>query len=250
MNGNISQHFRGYELFVKQLDEAVRRYNKNYIPQVYGFIGPEKIRIAASFLPDGTDYSLFGGYEEAFSKRLVIGSNLDEEDYIVCLHGRYNSNFFRLSHRDLLGAVYALQIDDSQFGDLWVAGDEIFMYTTVESKQFFIDNLKQVSKAGISLKELDYFPVQEFRFKDIQVVLSSYRLDRIIASIVRKSRDKAQHMISSGLINVNFQTIEDSDYLCHNNDILSVRGYGRFKIGAEMAKTKGGNVVVIIRQFI
>lgn len=250
MSSNINQHFRNYELFIKQLEEGVNRYQKNYIPQVYGFLGLEKIKVVNKYFGNNVDYSLFGGYDDAFSKRLVIGEDLFAEDYIVCLQASFNNNFLNLSHRDVLGAVYNLGIDEEQFGDMWVEENNVYLYATKEMQQFIIDNLTQINKAHLSFKALDYFPKQEFKFKERQVVISSYRLDKIVTTIIKKSRDKAQSLIKNGLVNVNFQAIEDLDYLCHNCDILSIRGVGRFKIGDEISSTKSGNVIITIKQFV
>ena len=250
MNGNIYQHYQGYELLVKKLEEGITRFEENYIPTVYGFLGLDGIKIAESYIGNRVPYQLFGGYEEAFSKRLVIGEQLDPHDYICCLHCRYNRQYNHFTHRDVMGALYNLGVDSQQFGDLWVDEEDIYIYTTVEMSHFVTENLTRIGRATVRFTLREDFPQQQFRYITRKTVISSYRLDKVVSALTKKSRQKAQAMVRGGLINVNFQTIEDCDHLCNNGDILSVSGVGRFKIGDEISGTKSGNVIVELKQFV
>ena len=85
MNNNVFQHFQGYELLIKTLEEGVRRYRRNGIPYVYGFVGLDVCNVVTKYLGNEVEYLLDGGYDKAFSKYLVIGEDLDPADYITCL---------------------------------------------------------------------------------------------------------------------------------------------------------------------
>ena len=67
MNNNVFQHFQGYELLIKTLDEGVRRYKRNGIPSVYGFVGLDVCNIVTRYLGNEVEYMLYGGYDKAFS---------------------------------------------------------------------------------------------------------------------------------------------------------------------------------------
>ncbi len=250
MNGNIYQHYQGYELLIRKLEEGINRYEENYIPSVYGFLGLDGIKTAESYLGNRVPHEFLGGYQEAFSKRLVIGDDIVAEDYICCLHCHFNRQFNHFTHRDVMGALYNLGVDNQHFGDLWVDEDDIYIYTTVEMSQFVMDNLTKIGHGSVRFTRMDSFPAQQFRYNTRKAVISSYRLDKVIAAVIKKSRQKAQGLIRGGQVNVNFQTIEDCDHLCNNGDILSVSGVGRFKIGEEIADTKSGNVIVELKQFV
>ena len=250
MNRDIYQHYQGYELLIRQLEESITRFERNYIPQVYSFVGPDKQKVIQTFIGNQVPYQLFGGYDEALRKRLVIGDDLRQEDYVSCVSASFNPRFNKLTHRDIAGAVYNLGIDEETFGDMWIEDDKIYLYTTNEMASFICDNLTQVHHCTVRFSLMDHYPAQKFQFKTTTVTVSSYRLDKILSAVIRKSREKVQQMIKAGLININFQTIEDCDHVCHNCDILSVRGYGRYKIGEEIAITRSGNYVIEINQFV
>ncbi|MBR0474434.1 MAG: hypothetical protein IJJ19_05490 [Erysipelotrichaceae bacterium] len=250
MNNKVYQHYQGYEFLIRKLEESINRYEKNYIPVVYGFLGVDELKIAQTFIGNSVPYQLFGGYEGAFSKRLVIGEDLNAEDYICCLKATYDTRFNTLTHRDVLGAVYHLGIDQETYGDMWVNDGEIYIYVTEEISSFVIDSLDRIGRVSVRFTKLDYFPEQVFKFKTRSVTVSSYRLDKILSAVIRKSREKAREYVKNGLVNVNYKTIEDCDFICHNTDILSIRGVGRFQIGEEIASTKSGNYVIEIRQYV
>ena len=250
MNNNVFQHFQGYELLIKTLDEGVRRYKRNGIPSVYGFVGLDVCNIVTRYLGNEVEYLLFGGYDKAFSRFLVIGEDIDPADYITCLKAHFNPRYNEITHRDVLGAVYNLGLDEKSFGDMWVDESDIYLYVSRKSASYIINNLTQIRRSKVQFEELDYFPEQQFKFKDMKVTVSSYRLDKLLSAIVHKSREKAQKMIRNSMVNVNYQTIEDCDYLCNNSDILSVRGIGRFMIDEEIAATKSGNIIIRVRQFV
>ncbi len=243
-------HFPGFEVFIRRLEDGINKYNRNYIPQVYGFVGLESIPVIESTLNGQVPYSLFGGYDEALRKRLVIGEELDEKDYISCIHASFNRSFANLTHRDVKGAISNQGIEENQYGDMWVDDSEIYIYVTPEISFHLIENLTQINRARVRFSLMDDFPVQQFKYREKQHVKSSYRLDKIVSACASIARGKAQNLIRNKLVNVNFLTIEDSDHLCHNGDIVSIRGTGRFRIDREIATTKSGNAVVVIKQFI
>ena len=250
MNNSVYQHYQGYEFLIRKLEEGITRYERNYIPVVYGFLGVDELKVAETYIGNRVPHVAVGGYEEAFSKRLIIGEDLKADDYICCLKASYDTRFNTLSHRDVLGAVYHLGIDNETFGDMWVENGSVYLYVTREISQFVMDNLTRISRVSVRFQDNGEFASQQFRFRFRTVTVSSYRLDKMLSQVIRKSREKAREFIENGLVAVNYKTIEDCDFLCHNCDILSVRGIGRFMIGEEKASTKSGNHVLEIRQFI
>lgn len=249
MKENVLQHYRGYELFVKQLEEAVFRYDRDLIPQAFDFLGMDQIAMAEKYLGDRCPYRLFGGYKEAFSKRLIIGEYLEEKDYIVCLRASFNHRFVDLSHRDVMGAVFHLGITEGTFGDMWIDDDSIYLYCEPEISDFICDNLTKIARTTVQFEKLDHFPAQTFRFLTRKATVSSTRLDKITAALIGHSREKAQGLIRGEKVSVNYQLKPQCDYEVREGDIISVRGYGRYLISSYLAVTRNGNTVVEIKKY-
>ncbi|MCY7801919.1 S4 domain-containing protein, partial [Bacillus haynesii] len=80
--------------------------------------------------------------------------------------------------------------------------------------------------------------VQVVEIRDDTV--SSLRLDAICSSMSRQSRQKAQVLVKNGLVKVNWKVIEDPSYALAEGDMVSIRGFGRFRMKNIDGKTKKG----------
>lgn len=192
-----------------------------------------------------------GGYENARKKKVIF--LFDEEDDfsdVVCLEARIDQRFRNIGHRDILGALMSLQIDRGSFGDFWVQDDKIYLYTSKSMSPFLIDNLTRINQLSVTFKECDDKPSQEFKYKDIEVVVASERLDAIVAGITHLSRAKAKELITSNLVQINHMVVEEPEILCHNNNIISIRGYGRFVYAGVKKETRHDRKLILLKQSI
>jgi RNA-binding protein YlmH len=73
-------------------------------------------------------------------------------------------------------------------------------------------------------------------------IVSSMRLDTVIASLLNFSRQKASVLIRSDRVRVNWATQNDPSAELYESDMLSIRGFGRFKIIAVEGRTKKDKV--------
>ena len=120
----------GEEAAVKLVDlaEQVQRSQKF---RLSGFLDPfgQEIAetVAANYQNLKVDFE--GGYRGAERCRAVFV----HEDFpgtpggfeIDCVEAKWNGQFARLSHRDVLGALMSLGIERDRFGDLLVASDNV-----------------------------------------------------------------------------------------------------------------------------
>ena len=244
----ILQHYKGYEELIRRLEESIRRFEKTGVSTALGFLGIDGQKAAISYLADQVPYKLVGGYQEALKKRLIIGDDIDEKDYVSCLKAEFNPKFNQLSHRDLLGSIYALGFDIEKFGDMWVKDGQLYLYCNRELSTHICEYLTRVGHCNTAFEEVEYAS-QQFCYDTYSGVSSSLRLDSIISAVVRKSRQKAKEMIVSGRVNVNYKTIEDCSFVCNNNDILSIRLIGRFQIDNINRNPRSGKYLLSIKKF-
>lgn len=66
------------------------------------------------------------------------------------------------------------------------------------------------------------------------------RLDKLIASSFKLSRNDASQLIFGKHVKVNYSIIDNSSYLVGLNDLISVRRFGRFKLVKENGFSKNG----------
>lgn len=68
--------------------------------------------------------------------------------------------------------------------------------------------------------------------------VSSMRLDTVVSSVFKISRQRAKQMIESGKVKLNWVELSRPDFEIGLLDIVSVRGYGRLQVQEIEGKTK------------
>jgi RNA-binding protein YlmH len=191
-------------------------------------------------------YYEYGGFINAENKRMIICPDfydINNEDFeVVTVKVEYNDHFGKLMHKDILGALMNLGIDRSCVGD--IDDKELCFACTKQSYQYIKDNLKQIKKSKIKLKEI----VEEIEIKreysQKTFIVSSFRLDKLVSVLYGVPRVKTKSYIQSGYVKVNHKVVEEVSFLCHNNDMISLRKYGRVKIVDENRLTRQENHVI------
>lgn len=200
-------------------------------------------------------YFSAGGFKETERKMLCFcGDNTieDEADIrfpISCLHIKpLNSKFSdKLSHRDILGAVLNLGIDRSKVGDIILEDNHSYLFCSTSIDDFIISELTRIKHTVVSASLIDN---QDFEykpnFKHISGTVTSVRLDSILSIAFKGSRSSLSSLIAGGKVFVNSKNILSNSYLLKENDVVSVRGYGKFIFAGESKLTKKGRLSVKI----
>ena len=161
---------------------------------------------------------------------------LDDDDFeIKRLEISYARQFNKLTHPKVLGAlINQLGLDRQVFGDIIL--DE-------EGRvQFSIASLKEVSKD-------DWISNQE-NYSQFFVLLSSMRLDNVLATVLNLSRSNALKLIASGKVKLNYRQIEKANQTVMIGDMISVRGYGRFRLAQQDGFSKSGKAKIVIESLL
>ncbi|WP_158497953.1 YlmH/Sll1252 family protein [Candidatus Izimaplasma bacterium HR1] len=190
---------------------------------------------------------LNGGYAEAEKKRAYFFNN--EEANIVCLKINYNTKYLTLTHQNILGTLLSLGITIDSIGDI-LPKQGVF-FTTKEISKEILTSFNSVNKVSIELtsynKELVF---SEKEFEEYRTTLDSLRLDLVISKICKISRKESNIMIEKELIKLNHQMNKKPTVIIKDNDIISIRKYGRFKIINSNKRSKKGKIVLNYYKYI
>lgn len=249
MNKNIFQHFHGYELLIKKAEKLLQYYQVTGCDIISDFYNPDEIEVLQKYFGDSCNYIIFGGYKNAIRNVLIFGEKKTLSQSICCLNAKFNQQFNKLDNRDIKGAVYNLGIDVDKIGDFWVEENNIYLYCKNEVAEYLINNFKQIGRCHVDFVHIE-FKEQIFKFETSTIISASLRLDSIVASIIRKSREKSKERIVSGLVNVNYHLIEQCDYICKINDIISLKKIGRYIIKDIQINKKSGKIILSIDKYI
>lgn len=203
----------------------------------------------------GIKYFSNGGYADAERKILcfcgdyTIDNDISIDYPIACIHIKpLNSKFSdKLTHRDILGAVLNLGIDRTKIGDIVFDNNESYMFCSETIKGFIIDELSRIKHTVVTSSLIDK---NDFSYKPklrtITGTVASTRLDSIIAIVFKGSRSSLSGLIAAGKVFVNSKNILSNSYVLKENDIVSVRGYGKFIYEGTNKQTKKGKLSVRI----
>lgn len=196
-----------------------------------------------------------GGYSGAERKILCFCGDeyIQDENEIAfpisCLHISPKNPKFSdtLNHRDIMGAVLNLGIGRSKIGDIIVDNNESYLFCSTSISEYITDQLTKVkhtvvTASLIDINDIEYKP----KLKEITGTVSSIRLDSILALAFKGSRSSLSGLISGGKVFVNSKNILSNSYILKENDIVSVRGYGKFVFEGVINQTKKGRYSVKI----
>ena len=195
-----------------------------------------------------SSYEMSGGYE--YAERQMVAFIPDalfyEWDYpMKCVRVRpaYPKFAEKLSHRDVLGALMSLGIERSRIGDLIVDAqakeNEIFFFAEDGIAPYIMDTLTSIRHTVVTLELLDDYRIDYVpHFQEKEAIVTSNRLDAVIAAICKISRSASLRLIQEGKIFVNGAESLHNTYYCKQGDVLSIRGFGKVRFGETLGVTK------------
>jgi len=241
---------------VRKILDKASYVNKNFIPAHTEFINPYAAELSLPLITQfNIQFKLFPSFEHGERKVFILYPeyfDVDPDDYIVGLKIKNKSKFKILEHSDYLGSLMSLKIDRNKTGDIYVYDDFADIVVHEDIADFIIYNL---DKIGNSKVEIEKISIDEIAYKEqnheiLNITSSSLRLDNIVKHITNKSRDAATAIINTGDVKVNFAVNDKTTYLVKEEDMISIRRYGRFKISKELGLTKSGKNKIEIKHYI
>lgn len=243
------QHYQGYENLVQRTEDLIHQLRRGRNTLSF-FLTPDEQEIVESICGNQVDYRKDGGYPDAQSVRFEFIENPYESSTLVTqLSASYDSRYGELSHRDVLGAIMNLGLRRDQFGDLLVDDKKIYIFCVPSIADYVIDELRKIARYSfafeVSKDEIEHTAKMSVQTK----IITNLRLDSIVASCANISRTKAQQLIKSGLVKVDYKVLEESSELCNNGNTISIRGHGRFLLMDIKSKTKKDRLVIEIAKY-
>lgn len=210
------------------------------------------------------NYVIFGGYENAERTMIII--------YPEKLETVFENNYFdynnlvqiiriklpnemrgKYSHRDYLGAIVKVGIKREKVGDIIVSIDGADIIATKEMSEYLkasLSELTRFSKSNFEIHSIEELNIAPPKTEIINIIIPSMRMDSIVSEIVRTSRSKAMELISSERVFINSEVVTKNSKILKENDMITVRGKGRFKVSKILNSTKKGNLVIEIEKNI
>ncbi len=208
----------------------------------------EQSELKKTYLP----CTLFGGYEMAERVIAGFGEDLSEDKFpIKCICAKPVMQKFadELSHRDFLGALMNLGIERKLIGDIIVENNQGYIFCVDRIADYICENLERVRHTTVKTDLSDLPKLTQNDPEPIEIFAASKRLDVLICAIYNLSRNDASKLVASEKVFVNSKLITNASHTVNDNDIVSVRGWGRFVLVDEVKVTKKGRLVLEIKKY-
>ena len=201
--------------------------------------------------------SVYGGYSGAERCMVRFGSQEAfgyEEDFpIKCVYVQPLIVKFadELTHRDFLGALMNLGIERNVIGDLLIEGSSCYIFCEEKIADFIIENLDQVKHTHMKCAITDDIP-DDIGHKTVEdeMQVASARIDAFISKACNMSRSDSIEMFRSQKVFVNGRTCENNAYMLKDGDVISARGFGKFRYVRTGGTTRKGKSVIIFERYI
>lgn len=236
----------------KRFDELCQRAASRNIQLFSRFLNlaeQKEAEIAAR--KAGAAYRFFGGAEDCERKMLgVCGDEAPDDSFfpLVCLKAEAKSAKFSspLEHRAVLGTLMSLGMERELLGDIILRDGAAYIFCTDKMANFICEGLDKIGGTAVrcTISEPPQGPVRNVR--EVRVQVTSPRLDAIVAHLFKLSRGDAQTLFRQGRIMVDDSVCERTDYMLHEGQVISVRGFGRARyLGVESTSKKGKSNLLI-----
>ena len=237
------------KLFVSKLDDAVYLSQKRQKPYFFSFLSEAEQALAEQYLESiGFDsFGFYGGYENSERKVLCLDYYNDDPVYPISAMEFKFRQADKLTHRDFLGALMSLGIERETVGDILVEDGRCVVFVKTEIADYIKSQISKIGRAGVRVSDADVSSLPKGRGEEEKsVIVSSLRLDNIVAAISGASREKTKNLILSGNVTLNFFECTNIRKSVCEGDVLTVRGKGKFKINGVMGETKKHRIRISI----
>ncbi|MDE6781725.1 MAG: RNA-binding protein [Ruminococcus sp.] len=203
----------------------------------------------------GLMYTFWGGFPDASRRMLAVYPDY-YEDYImedfplVCLTFTYRKED-RLTHRDFLGTFMGMRLRRDVIGDIVVGEGITQAFVTDVAGKLISTIISKIGRTGVKCftdRPFEMEVKQEFR--TLSGTVASLRLDCVVSFATGLSREKSALLIRSDKVEVNHFQAKSVSAEVRTNDVLSIRGFGKFILSGTDGLTRKNRIHITLKKFV
>lgn len=234
-----------YNTFVIYMDYSIKKYiDKIKRGESSGFLDPLELKQVTSKLKKN-EYNIYSVYEES-DKKILYKNNLP----VVKLY-KINS-YEKLKHQEIMGSLYSLSIDKSMIGDIIIDEDEYYFYVIDKMSSYIENSLFMIGNKYVTIEEIDIGTLENYKkkYEKNNIIVPSLRMDAIVAKITNTSRSNSLELIKNKNVILNYSILKDGSTYLKENDVFSIRRYGKYKFSKIIKNTKKDNIIIEYYKYI
>lgn len=208
------------------------------------------------------NYQLYGGYEEAERRILLVYPEKYDEKMVAKNYDKIvkivrvilpEEEKGKYSHRNYLGGIVKLGLKREKVGDIIVQEQGADIITLEDFSSILkqeLPDLTRFENSKIEIEDIQSLQKREVKMEQVKIIVPSLRLDNFVSDLARTSRSKAVQIMEQERVFVNGQNEKKASKQIKINDIITIRGKGRFVISSFDGTTRSGRTVVIVEKYV
>lgn len=208
------------------------------------FLDPQEFNQVKAKLKKN-EYQIFRPYPN--SNKVILYTEKKPEVLLYEIKSK-----IELRHQDILGTIFSLNISNEMFGDIIVDDHRYYIFILKIIDNYIRSNLLYIKNAPVELeiKNSKYLDNYHQKYEEYELIVSSLRIDTIIAHITNSNRNSVIDKIKNKEILVNYEILQKSSYILKENDIFSIRKYGKYKFIGIVKTTKKDNYIIKYQKYM
>ena len=156
-----------------------------------------------------------------------------------------------LEHREILGTLFSLNITSELFGDIVITNNHYYIYVLESIAPYIKNNLLLIKNSRIELIEVPLETLKEYHkeYETIEIIASSTTIDTVISRLIQTSRPNIIEKIKNKEIILNYDILKNNSYQLKENDIFSIRRYGKYQYIGIKKETKSKNYIIECKKY-
>lgn len=235
------------KMIISNLVDKYVLYEKKKIPSYSNFLDLRVLSLFENRVKNlNISYKIIEKIPDCEKKVVWFGPLEDGFNSITIYHGVCK---YPVRHPEVLGSLFQIGLQANTIGDIVVEDNEFYFTNLTRLNSFVEDNLVRIGKQKVTLNKVNAISLTKKRYQEITIVVNSMRLDTVISRLANISRNGALEKLKNKEINVNFQEVMKPTYLLKEQDILSIRKVGKFKIGKILHETRKNKILLEIKKY-
>jgi RNA-binding protein YlmH len=249
------------EKLIKRFRELSEQSYQNNVFYFTDFLSPSDAALVYLATENGgaahPELTLWGGAEDCerviirFGNEAEFGYSVPFPIQLIQIEPVMKKFADELSHRDFLGALMNLGIERDTIGDIVVKDKTAYVFVVERIAEYISEHLSQVKHTSVRCQMLSEMPeLVKPELEPVELIVASIRMDSILAKLYHLSRNQALELFRKKLVLVNGRVCENNSGIPKENDVIAVRGYGKFIYRKLAYDTKKGKQAIVVERYI
>ena len=143
-----------------------------------------------------------------------------------------------------------LGIERELVGDIIIKEPDAYVYCLSHIADYICDNLDSIKHTHIRCTICtDEIEAIKPELEEIRIIAASKRIDAVVASLTRLSRSNSNELFTSKKIFLNGICTENKSQNLKKDDVLVIRGHGKYIFIGDEAETRKGRSYLTLMQY-